>query len=61
MRLLKNKRLWATLATTLIIPFLYKLSLPPDVLEHLVQLIMVYVGGQTASDVALAIKGAKTE
>jgi len=60
------KRLFRSKKVLMMIPgilvaVLVPLGLDPDVADNVVMLVMTYIGGQSAVDVGLAVKGTKTE
>ena len=56
-----SKKATAVLAGVLLVLFQGTLGLSPELAQQLVQLIMVYIGGQGLVDVALAFSGHKEQ
>ncbi|NKE69887.1 hypothetical protein [Candidatus Manganitrophus noduliformans] len=54
---LKSRKLWATVLTSVIVAMNSQLEfIPADSVDTVVNLIMIYIGGQAVVDAAAAVK-----
>jgi len=53
---LASRKLWAAVAGAALVTFGNQLGLAPDMVTTIVNLVMVYIGGQAVVDAAAAVK-----